>query len=243
MLSQNSRSSERPTITCIVPAFNCERFIGAAIESVLSQSRPPDQIIVVDDGSTDRTAQIAGEFAKHVVLIQQPNRGPGSARNTGIGLATGSLIAFQDADDLWEKQKLDVQIDVLEQNPRAALCICLVENFWEDELKQESDAVQGSRYSKPMPGYVFQAMLARRTVFQSVGLIDESLAIAEDAEWFDRVRANGCEIAVADHTLVRRRNHLGNMSRTITQSETSRDSMLEVVRRNLARKRLGGDTT
>ncbi len=102
----------------IIPAWNAERTIGAAVESCLSQSYAPHEVIVIDDGSTDGTkALLEKRFKGHIRLISQSNAGPSAARNRGIEAATGTHIAFQDADDRWHPDKLQILADLLQARP------------------------------------------------------------------------------------------------------------------------------
>jgi glycosyltransferase involved in cell wall biosynthesis len=104
-------------ISTIIPAYNAEKHIVRAIDSVLAQTRPADEIIVIDDGSTDNTAGIVRSYGDKVKLIQQPNAGASVARNTGIEAAAGDWIAFLDADDEWLEGCLQKHGDLLERNP------------------------------------------------------------------------------------------------------------------------------
>ncbi len=106
----------------IVPAWNAERTIVAAVESCLNQTFPPHEIVVIDDGSTDGTKVLLEErFGDRIILVQRPaNSGPSAARNAGVARATGTHIAFQDADDIWHREKLAILAGVLEQQPGIA---------------------------------------------------------------------------------------------------------------------------
>lgn len=106
-----------PTITTIIPAFNASRTIGRALDSVLAQSRPPDEILVVDDGSNDDLAGTLAPYDGRITLIRQPNGGAASARNLGIDRSHGELIAFLDADDYWEPDKLEHQLALFDAHP------------------------------------------------------------------------------------------------------------------------------
>src|SRR5579864_8774897 len=106
-------------VTVIIPAYNGERFIRRAIDSVLQQTYPVTQIIVIDDGSTDATRAIVSEYTDRVTLIEQRNGGPAKARNAGLSAATGEFIAFLDADDWWEPVKIETQLSVLKVHPEA----------------------------------------------------------------------------------------------------------------------------
>jgi len=111
-----ARVSDDSTVSVIIPSYNSAEVLPAAIESVLAQTLPPDEIIVVDDGSApdadglDRTAEACATYFKHVRLIRQANGGASAARNTGIARARGDWLAFLDADDVWEPEKLETQI-------------------------------------------------------------------------------------------------------------------------------------
>ena len=98
-------------VTAIVPVFNGEQFIEETIGSVLAQSHNPIQIIVVDDGSTDQTPAILDRFKNVVTVITQQNRGVAAARNSAAKLALGEFIAFIDADDIWEPEKIELQLE------------------------------------------------------------------------------------------------------------------------------------
>jgi glycosyltransferase involved in cell wall biosynthesis len=105
------------TISVIIPAYNAEATLAETLASVLGQTLPPDEIIVVDDGSTDHTAQIATAAANSIRIIRQNNRGAAAALNMGVKLATGDTLGFVDADDLWEPDKLGIQGRVLVERP------------------------------------------------------------------------------------------------------------------------------
>lgn len=105
------------TISAVIPSYNSGKYVERAIRSVLAQTVRPHEIIVVDDGSTDDTAQVVKEFADNVIYIRQQNAGASAARNTGIKAATGSWIAFLDADDEWLADKLKLQVENLQSNP------------------------------------------------------------------------------------------------------------------------------
>ena len=94
------------TISVVIPVFNGERYIAAAIDSVLSQTRPADEVIVVDDGSSDSTAAVLLSYGGRITVISQPNRGGADATNQGVAAARGAVLSFLDADDLWTPCKL-----------------------------------------------------------------------------------------------------------------------------------------
>jgi glycosyltransferase involved in cell wall biosynthesis len=110
-----------PTVSVIIPAFRAAHTISRALESVLAQTRVPDEILVVDDGSPDNLAAALAEYRDRVTLIRKPNGGAASARNLGIERSRGDFLAFLDADDYWEPEKLEKQLSVLRAYPELVL--------------------------------------------------------------------------------------------------------------------------
>ncbi|HEX5445014.1 MAG TPA: glycosyltransferase family A protein, partial [Pirellulales bacterium] len=110
-----------PSVSVIIPAYRAARTIRRALESVLSQTAPPAQVIVIDDGSPDDLARAVSLYGDRVTLLSKPNGGAASARNAGIDVASGDFIAFLDADDYWEPKKLERQLAVFERHPELGL--------------------------------------------------------------------------------------------------------------------------
>ncbi len=227
----------RPSISCIVPVYNGARFLAEALDSILAQTLSPTQIIVVDDGSTDATAGVAKAYAPRVTYLWQANSGPASARNRGIGVATGHFVAFLDADDLWHADKLERQIRALESNPAAGICITYLQNFWAEELAGERDRMREHDYAKPMPGYVCQCLLARRSVFEAVGRFDEAKRFGEDHDWFLRADRAGIVKETVTELLVYRRIHGQNMTRNFDEAPRARADLLDNVFNHLKHRR------
>ena len=115
-MGQNN-NLEPYSISVVIPAYNAEKFINRAIDSVLAQTYQPDEIIVVDDGSTDDTVSVVSKYGSQVKLIRQENAGASAARNSGINAATCQWIAFLDSDDEWLPEKLQLQIELLKRDP------------------------------------------------------------------------------------------------------------------------------
>ena len=110
-----------PRVTVIIPAYRCAKIIGCAIDSLLKQTRPPDEIIVVDDGSPDDLVDVLGRYGSAIRLLRKENGGASSARNAGIDAATGNMIAFLDSDDYWHPTKLEGQLRVFAEHPEVGL--------------------------------------------------------------------------------------------------------------------------
>ena len=196
-------------ISVIIPVYNGERYLAQAIESVLAQTLPPSEIIVIDDGSTDGSVAIAERFAEQVRIDQQENRGAASARNRGVDLAKGSLLAFLDADDLWTSDKLRLQVDALEKDPGLAMVLGKVTQFISPDVA--GDARHHLRNElETMPAYLIGAMLIRRDAFITVGILDEGLQLGEYIEWFNRAVDLGLRHRVLDEVVLKRRIHTSN---------------------------------
>jgi glycosyltransferase involved in cell wall biosynthesis len=193
---ETAGETEAVTVSVIIPAYNAAATIAAAIESVLAQTRAPDEIIVVDDGSKDDTAAVVERFGPGVRLIRQANAGCGQARNTGARESRGTWLAFLDADDLWLPTKLERQIPET-ANPKVAVVVCRVRNNvgWVlgrrlafDDLWVRNDAIVSSS-------------LVRRSAFEKAGGFWKERA-CEDYHLWLRLTADGWEIANVSEDLV-----------------------------------------
>jgi len=224
-----------PAVSCIVPVFNGERYLGEALDSIFAQRHPALEVLVVDDGSTDGSAGIAHSYGDRVRYLFQPNAGPAAARNLGLGAARGEFIAFLDADDLWDRHKLAIQLARFSARPELDYCVAHVQNFWVPELKEEEEQFRGHPRSRPVPGYVTSTLVARRALFQSVGLFDVEHPHADDADWF--LRADGAHAVkeLLPDVLLFRRMHPGNRSRM--RASASRTDYLRLLKTALDRKR------
>jgi glycosyltransferase involved in cell wall biosynthesis len=222
-------------VSVIIPVFNAERFVREAIDSVFAQTGRPLEIIVVDDGSTDGTANAvrACEEAE-VRYVAQANAGPQVARNHGVRLAQGDFIAFLDADDIWEPAKLEVQLTQFAENAALDCSFTRTRLFWEPELK-EDEARHRASGDVEVDGFCFSTMLVRRSLFDRVGPFDPELKHAGAGDWFGRARELGARIESVEAVLVRRRLHAANLSRNARFE--SRDEWLNMAAELLRRKR------
>jgi glycosyltransferase involved in cell wall biosynthesis len=224
--------TERAPISVVIPAYNSEDYLRDAIESVLAQSLPVIEIIVVDDGSTDGTSEIAKSLG--ALVIRQENRGVSAARNVGIRAAVNEWIAFIDQDDLWAPQKIECQWAAIQLYPDVGIVSCNMTGFADESIRGSSgidtDVIgalaredlgdDGSiryfhrvKHELPlsrMTDYP-SSVLVRRDLLLSVGMFDESLRQNEDLECFLRVIAQ-CPLAVIQSPLVQRRIHSRNAS-------------------------------
>ena len=222
-------------ISCIVPVYNGEKYLGEAIESILKQSYGPIELIIADDGSTDGTGSIAARYSKQVRYLRQLNAGPAAARNLGMSAAEGEFVGFLDADDLWHFEKLDRQMARFRERPELAYCIAHVQNFWIPELIEEEKQFRDHRISKALPGYATGTLLARRDCFNAVGEFNTAIKHADDTEWFLRATEQGAVMELLPDVLLYRRLHYTNLSRV--KASNSRDQYLRVLKSALDRRR------
>ncbi len=228
-------STARPKISCIVPIYNAAPYLAEALDCILAQTVPIDEIILIDDGSTDDSRAVAARYSQHASLVSQDNHGPAAARNHGLRLASGDLITFLDADDIWAVDKTERQLDAFTERPELTICMTYVQNFWEPEFQPAAQLDR--KFTDAQPGYVCQCLMARRDVFDRVGLFDESLRMSEDTDWFGRAERAGVVKQMLSDVLVHRRLHGSNTSYALYSSDQARDDILEVAMRNLRAKR------
>lgn len=188
-----------PLVSIIVPCYNQERFIAAALDSLLAQTYPNWEAIIVNDGSTDLSEQIVLDYCRtdsRFVLISQPNKGLSGARNTGITSAKGAYVGFLDADDAYLPDKLARQVEFLEATAE-------VDVVYGDYFRGDSKLVPYTLVSQPLPTIALSealiyrnwfdvnSPLLRRSIVDEVGPFDEVLKSAEDWDYWIRVAASG----------------------------------------------------
>jgi glycosyltransferase involved in cell wall biosynthesis len=200
---------DNPLVSAIVPVYNGQRYLAAAIESIFAQDYRPVEVIVVDDGSSDGTAAVAQAFP--IRYFHQKNQGPAVARNTGIAAATGEFIAFLDADDVWTPSKLRVQVDYLLNHPAIGYTCGRLQNFYEPGIQLPEKLPTDLREDAEI-ALSPCTLLARRSVFDQVGLFDPKYQVGEDTDWFVRAKDAGIARALLPDLLLRRRVHDNNLS-------------------------------
>jgi glycosyltransferase involved in cell wall biosynthesis len=228
-------------ISCIVPVFNGERYLGEALESIFAQTYRPLEVVVVDDGSTDGTAAVVAAHGDKVGYLFQPNAGVAAACNLGVQASRGEFIAFLAADDLWHPQKLVLQMSQFQNRPKLDLCLTHMQNFWIPELRAEEERFRNQPLAQPWPGYLPQALLARRAVFETVGLFDTTLRYEDAKDWFLRAAERGTVMELLPDVLVYRRLHRANISRE--KAIDSPVELLRIVKASLNRRRRPGVTS
>lgn len=217
------------SISVIVPVYNGVRYLGEAIASIGRQDLAPLEIIVVDDGSTDGTAALVESLGAAVRGVWQPNSGPAAARNCGIALARGELVAFLDADDWWPPSSLRRQHDCLCQHAELGGVLGAT------QLMVRGDASDAAwvPWGAPQPTLNLGGALIRRSVFDQVGVFGREFAFAEDADWILRAREAGIRFGIQRGVALMARRHDDNMTNQLQPSEAY---LALALRRSLARR-------
>jgi len=235
MTDQKECVVNRFLISCIVPVFNGERYLRETLDSILAQTYRSIEVIVADDGSTDDTARVVESYGQTIRYIKQDNAGASAARNLGLSAARGEFVAFLDADDLWHPEKLARQMAFFDACPGLGLSVTYQQNFWIPQLIREEEHYRDHKLSKAMPGYHSGTLLARSTVFATIGQFDPALPHADKTEWFLRALEKGIVIKVVPEILMYRRLHESNLSRTA--GAESREEYLKLLKITLDRRR------
>jgi glycosyltransferase involved in cell wall biosynthesis len=220
-------------VSVIIPCFNAAPYIAAAIESVLTQTMPGDDIIVVDDGSSDDSAEVIAGFGRQVRYFHQENQGISAARNSGIARASGAYIAFLDADDLWTDDSLTTRRRLLADRADLAYAYGWVEAFISPDMAPETRRTIG-KLPDTQPGRVAGTVLVRRHVFESVGLFDSGFKIGETMDWIARADEAGHRSGDVGKVVLRRRVHGAN---TVIKERKMQGDYLRVLRAAIARRR------
>lgn len=223
------KETKRPItekISVIIPTYNRASYIRDAIESILEQTYPVFEIIVVDDGSTDNTSEVIRLYGDRIRYFWQQNSGPGAARNRGIKEAKGDYVAFLDSDDIWVQNKTKIQMDFFSKHPHLDIIFGDMANFSETEdnnmpeiknpkthnyfVAHSSDIEQifdcliiGNLIPTP-------TVICRRACISRIGFFDEKLKIAEDYDYWLRA-ARICRFGFINAVLIKRRRHDDNL--------------------------------
>lgn len=235
-MSSRKSDEAQGLVSAIITTCNREQFVGAAIQSVLEQDYAPIEIIVVDDGSTDGTAEVVARFGDRVQYLWQQNRGVSSARNSGIARARGQFLAFLDDDDLWMAGKTRLQVAVLASRPEVDIVYGHAEQFFSPELAAP-DRARIRLGEGVMPAPLSPAMLARRSVFERIGGYDEDLTLGLEMDWRARASEASLNEMMLPDLVYRRRLHSSNLNRTLADQQHER---LKVLKTLLDRRRRAG---
>jgi glycosyltransferase involved in cell wall biosynthesis len=219
-----------PLVSVIVAVFNGERFLGAALDSALDQTYSPVEVIVVDDGSDDASAEVARR--RGVRVLRRGHRGVSAARNAGIAVARGAFLAFLDSDDLCTPDRLAIQVEHLHRNPHLGFVLARAHIFLEPGtprpgwFKDEWIAGESERG-------VLGTLLARAELFRRLGGFDTSYDLCEDLEWLARAKVAGVSHEVLSDAVLHYRFHGANA--TFHRRVDLQAAMMRTLRLSAAR--------
>jgi glycosyltransferase involved in cell wall biosynthesis len=214
------RVEAEPLVSVVMPVRDGAPFLREAIESVLGQSHPGIELVVVDDGSTDDSAEIARSFRERLTCVSVPGCGAGAARNHGVGLATGEFLTFIDADDLWPESRLAVLLEAFRRRPQPDL-VFGKQLCFPGETEPES-ALMGN------------TLLLRRRLFERVGGFTPEWRVGEFMDWLLRARDLKLREVMLDDVVLYRRVHAESLT---ARERESYNDYTRILRASLARRR------
>lgn len=204
------RSVSGQDVTVIVPAYQAEAYLAATLDTIARQIVQPHEVVIVDDGSTDRTVEVAEAFARShrgcaVRVLREPHRGPGAARNAGVRAATTEWISFFDSDDLWEPAKIERVLEAIRQHPEANFFCHNETIIFLDGSRRVSNYSEGYDPGRPLPPQLYRenyfstsAVVCRRQLVMNWGGFDETLSSAQDYELWLRMSPDIRPVFISD---------------------------------------------
>jgi len=226
-----------PKVSVIIPTYNRAAYLAEALNSVLSQTYKDFELIVIDDGSTDNTKEIVKKFSGEIRYFYQKNQGVSAARNVGIINSNGEFVSFLDSDDLWEKKKLERQIDFFDKNKEAK--VCYTDEVWIRKGKRVNQMKKHAKYSgdvfkKSLPLCIISAssVMIKREVLNIVGLFDESLLVCEDYDLWLRISKDFPVYFIPEKLIIKRGGHEDQLSRKYWGMDRFRVKVLEKLLSN-----------
>ena len=234
---QRAQLSRQPLVSIVLPVLNAQRFLAQALGSIQAQTYQNYELLIVDGGSTDGTAALARQ-APGARFMPQTGAGLANAWNTGVRAAQGEYISFIESDDLWFAEKLALQVAHLEQYPKHQYVIAQVQLFLEPGCARppglRPEVFEGSHVGR-LPG----ALMARRSLFDQIGLFEERWQVTPDIDWFARLAAEQVPGTELPEVLLFRRIHDSNLSQ-VAGPVLIKSELLQVLKQNLDRRRRRG---
>lgn len=216
-------------ISVVVPAFNCESYIAETINSIINQTVKVDEIIVINDGSTDKTLEVLKTFEGQITWIDQANKGVCKSLNLGIKLSKGDYISFLDSDDIWVLDKIENQIKDVKNNPEYNIFAGAIKQFVSPEIKNHSYVFK----EYPQNSYSKITCLALKKVFLNDGWFKEEGSLHDFFEWIELMNSKNEKIFFSEKILAHRRIRPNSLS----QSEEYYPNLLKFLKNRIDTKR------
>lgn len=225
-----------PSVTVVMPVYNCKDYVAEALDSLLAQTCPASEVIVVDD-STDETSDIVRQYMPSGIRHIHRGRKLGiySAHNLGIQLAQGHLIAFLSADDVWMPEKLELQVSLMGRQPELGYATTHFTHFIDAASPPKPEHLRTIHRPEFTGSSLLETVMVRRALFAEHGSFSEEFQISSDVEWFARMVARRVPTACVEQVLVKKRLHAANTNTrdiALTQSE-----LLRILRRAVHERR------
>ncbi len=227
-------SHQSPLVSVLMPVYDSARFLREAMESVAAQTYGAVEIVVVDGPSSDGTATLAQSFSR-VRYLRQTGTGMWNALNEGLAAARGALIAFLSDDDVWEPDKLRLQVELLRQHPEVGY-VGGATRFVRLGDEPLPPAFRTALLEGEHEAFMPEAILVRRAVFEQIGGFDESLEIASDIDWLVRAQEGGVLRLAVPQLVLRKRHHADNLSTRTAVGATMNRELLRIAREQIRRR-------
>jgi glycosyltransferase involved in cell wall biosynthesis len=220
-------------VSVIIPVYNCELYLAEAIDSVLNQTYRSFEIIIIDDGSTDRSREVIKSFDNSRLRYSfQENKGSSSARNKGVQLARGEFFSFLDADDVWTQDKLALQMKAFERDRGLDMVFGHISQFLSPDVIEDLEA-KNKLMENVLPGYSVGTILIKKDSFFRVGPFDISWRVGEFIDWYSKAQEMGLKHTLLDEVVMKRRIHGSNMG---IRERSSQEDYFRILKSALDRR-------
>jgi len=209
----------------IISVYNGENYLAAAIESVLNQTYQSHNLIIINDGSNDKSFEVLKKYEKYILLIEQNNSGQAVSFNKGLKLDSSEYVSFLDADDIWPSYKLQKEVEFLNSNKQIEIITGLTANFKGLELKQQ--------IFHPIKGFMLSASLIRKKVFQKIGGFTEETGTNHILDFYSRCQLNNIKTCYYNEIALFRRVHTANM--TLIRKDEIYKGYINALQRHIAK--------